>query len=69
MSPLKMTEPIEMHLFGLLTQVGPKNHVLDADPNSPKEKDNFVWTYLDMLGNACSRYTQQGDVASGFLEL
>jgi len=32
MSPTKMAEPIEM-LFGLWTQVGPRNHVLDGDPD------------------------------------
>ena len=35
-SPAKMTELIEMP-FGLRTQVGPKNHVLDGYPDPPWE--------------------------------
>ena len=33
-SPLKTAEQIKM-AFGLRTQVGPENHVLDGGPNSP----------------------------------
>ena len=36
----KTAEPIEMP-FGLRTQVGPRNHVLDGDPGSPIGSGNF----------------------------
>ena len=32
-SPAKTAEPIEMS-FGLWTRMGPRNHVLDGDPDS-----------------------------------
>ena len=35
-----MAEPIEMP-FGLKTQVGPKNHVLDGDPHPTMGRDSF----------------------------
>jgi len=35
-SPAEMAAPIEM-LFGLRTQVGPGNHVLDGGPDPPWE--------------------------------
>ena len=35
-SPAKTAEPIEMP-FGLITRVGPRNHVLDGSQNSPSE--------------------------------
>jgi len=38
-SPAKMAEPIEMP-FGLWTRVGPRNHVLDGDPD-PHGKGQF----------------------------
>jgi len=39
-SPAKMAEPIEM-LFGLWSQVGTGNHVLDGGPDPPMERGNF----------------------------
>ena len=36
----KMAEPIVMP-FGLWTQVGQRNHVLDGGPDSPMERGNF----------------------------
>ena len=35
-SPAKMVQPIEM-LFGLMTVMGPTNHVLDGGPDPPLE--------------------------------
>jgi len=35
-SPTKTAEPIEMP-FGLKTRMGPGNHVLDGDPDTPWE--------------------------------
>jgi len=35
-SPAKTAEPIKMP-FGLRTQVGPRKHVLDRDPDPPWE--------------------------------
>jgi len=32
--PCKTAEPLEMP-FGLWTRVGPRNHVLDGDPDTP----------------------------------
>lgn len=40
MSPAKTAEPIEM-LFGMKTQMGPGNHVLDRGPHPPMGIDNF----------------------------
>jgi len=39
-SPAKTAELIEMP-FGLRTQVGPGNHVLDGSPDLPMERGNF----------------------------
>jgi len=39
-SPAKMAAPIDM-LFGLRTQVGPRNCVLDAGPDPPWERANL----------------------------
>ena len=39
-SPAKTAEPIEMP-FGLWTQVGPRNHVLDEGPDPPMGRGNF----------------------------
>jgi len=41
-SPAKMVQPIEM-LFGLMTVMGPTNHVLDGGPDSrsPIGRPNF----------------------------
>ena len=39
-SPAKTAEPIEMP-FGLMTQVGPGNQVLDGGPNPPMGRGNF----------------------------
>ena len=39
-SPAKTAELIEM-LFGLRTQVGPRNHVLDGGPDPPMERGNL----------------------------
>jgi len=36
----KMAELIEM-LFGLSTQVGQRNHVLDVGPDTPVQRSNF----------------------------
>ena len=36
----KTAEPLEM-LFGLMTQVGPRYHVLDRGPDSPRRRGNF----------------------------
>ena len=40
LSPAKMAAPIEMP-FGLRTQVGPRNHVLDRGPDPPWEGANL----------------------------
>ena len=39
-SPAKTTEPIEMP-FGLVTPVGPRNHVLDRGSDPPMVMANF----------------------------
>jgi len=39
-SPAKSVEPIEMP-FGLRTQVGQRNHVLDGSLDPPMERGNF----------------------------
>jgi len=39
-SPAKTSKAIEMP-FGLRTQVGPENHVLDLAPDPPIGRDNF----------------------------
>ena len=39
-SPVKTAEPIEMP-FGLRTQVGPENHVLDVLDGGPDGKGQF----------------------------
>jgi len=39
-SPAKMVALIEMQ-FGLRTRVGPRNHVLDGDPDPPMGRGNF----------------------------
>jgi len=39
-STAKTAEPIEM-LFGLRTQVGLENHVLDGGPDPPMERGDF----------------------------
>jgi len=39
-SPAKTAEPIEK-LFGLWTQVGSRNQVLDGGPDLPMERGNF----------------------------
>ena len=36
----KMAEPIEM-AFGLWARIGPRNHVLDGDPDHPVGRGNF----------------------------
>jgi len=38
-SPAKTAIPIEMS-FGLMTRVGPRNHVLDGGPDPPIGRDN-----------------------------
>jgi len=35
-----MAEPMEMP-FGIWTQVGPRNHVLDKVPDCPTQRHNF----------------------------
>jgi len=40
MSSAKMAEPIKMS-FGMLTQVGPRNHTLDRGTDPPKGKAIF----------------------------
>jgi len=40
MSPAKTAEPIEM-LFGMVTQVGPRNHVFDGGPCAKAGRGNF----------------------------
>jgi len=41
MYPAKMAGPIELP-FGMSGEVGPSNHVLDRDPDPPRERCNFV---------------------------
>jgi len=41
-SPAKTAAPIGM-LFGLRTQMGPGNHVLDGGPDPPMGRGNFFW--------------------------
>jgi len=41
-SPTKTAELIELP-FGLRTWVGPGNHVLDGDPDSPREGAILKW--------------------------
>jgi len=36
----EMAEPTEMP-FWMWTRVGPRNHVLDRDPDLPMRRDNF----------------------------
>jgi len=36
----EMAEPTEMP-FGMWTRVGPRNHVLQRDPDLPMQRDNF----------------------------
>jgi len=40
-SPAKMAEPGRDAIFGRLTHVGPRNHVLDGGPYTPRERSNF----------------------------
>jgi len=47
MSPAKMAEPIEMP-FGLMTWVGPGNHVLDGGPEIP------LWELAILRGKGAS---------------
>jgi len=64
--PYKMAEPIVM-LFGMLTRVGPRNHVFDGGPDPHMGRGNFegvkgpTRTCPDMSGD---RYTES-DSAGG----
>jgi len=38
----KIAEMIEMS-FGFWTHVGPRNHMLDGDPDPPMQRGNVAW--------------------------
>jgi len=64
-SPAKTAEPIEMPFEGL-TQVGPKNHVLDGSPDSPREWGNFggCLAYSKALAVSAAVFPAKGFVSS-----
>jgi len=61
-SPAKTARPIEMP-FGLRTQMGPRNHVLDGGPDAPMGRGNFegekkrpVVMYRDTLRSSVQKW-------------
>ena len=68
-SPAKTAAPIEM-LFGLRTQVGPRNRVLDGDPDRPWEwamlrgKGRLIVKYRD-TAVICAKTAQPIEILSG----
>jgi len=64
-SPAKTAELIEMP-FGLRTQVGPGNHVLDGAPDAPTGRGNFevrkgrpIVNYRDTLRSSVQKRLNQ----------
>jgi len=68
-SPAKTAAPIEM-LFGLRTQVGPRNRVLDGDPDRPWEwamlrgKGRLIVKYRD-TAVICAKTAEPIEIPSG----